>query len=167
MNKDTGEIVAGFGVRKTYEGQKDFDSTYKEITIKRRVKRIGDGDEDFIIEEYEDVKETPIREIIDAQVDDVGIEAYMKPYLLAGVDLPDVKVSGEIQDFTQFPEESVYGIEVGDMMCSVWNNMDPELKGDCKSVEEFLSSITDERLKAYYASKLNVNVEKGKEENDK
>lgn len=33
---DTGEIKCGFGVRKTYEGQKDFDENYKEITIKKK-----------------------------------------------------------------------------------------------------------------------------------
>ena len=35
---DTGEVVCGFLVRKDFEGQKDFDKTYKEITIKKRVK---------------------------------------------------------------------------------------------------------------------------------
>lgn len=164
---DTGEIVCGFAVRKDYEGQKDFDKTYKEITIKQRVKKIGDGENDFLVEEYEEVKETPIAEVLAAQVDQVGIEAYLRPYQIAGVEPPSVHVGDEIFDTTQFPEDPADVSRVGDEMMRVFNSMDPELRGDAKNVEDFLSSITDERLKAYYASKLKLNVEKGKEENEK
>lgn len=164
---DTGEIVCGFAVRKDYEGQKDFDQTYKEVTIKKRVKRIGDGDEDFIIEEYEEVKETPIQEVIDAQVDQVGIEAYMRPYLTAGEPLPGVTIGSDIQDFSQFPEDPADAAAVGDAMMAAFNNLDPELRGDAKSVEEFLNSITDERLKAYYEAKLNVGKKEEGKEDDK
>ena len=161
---DTGEIVCGFGVRKDYEGQKGFDQNYKEVTIKKRVKKIGDGEEDFIIEEYEDVKETPIREVIDAQVDQVGIEAYLRPYQMAGQEPPLVVVGDDIQDFSQFPEDPADAMKVGDKMMSAFYALDPALRGDAKSPEEFLASITDEKLKAYYASKLNVEKVEEKED---
>lgn len=164
---DTGEIVAGFGVRKTYEGQKDFDTTYKEVTIKKRVKRIGDGEEDFIIEEYEDVKEISIREVIDAQVDEVGIESYMKPYAMAGVDLPGVVVKDDVQDFTGFPEDPADAIKVGDDMLKAFYSLDPLLRGDAKTPEEFLNSISDTKLKAYYESKLNVGKKEEVKNDDK
>lgn len=153
---DNGEIVCGFAVRKNYEGQKDFDQTYKEITIKKRVKKIGDGDEDFIIEEFEEVNETPIKDVLAAQMDSVGIEAYMRPYLMAGQELPDIQVGEGIQDFTQFPEEPADVMKVGDEMMSTFNNLDPALRGDAKSVEEFLAGLTDEKLKNYLLSKVNV-----------
>ena len=159
---DTGEIVCGFLVGKDYEGQKDFDQTYKEVTIKKRVKRVGDGDEDFIIEEYEDVKEIPIKEVIESQCDQVGIEAYMRPYQMAGVDLPGVEVSDKIFDVSNFPEDPADAIKVGDAMMKAWQSLDPMLKGDAKTPEEFLNTINDERLKAYFEAKLNV----GKDEKD-
>lgn len=160
---DTGEIVCGFGVRKDYEGQKDFDQTYKEVTIKKRVKKIGDGDEDFIIEEFEEVKEIPINEVLASQVDSVGIEAYMRPYTLAGESLPEVRVTDDIQDFTGFPEDPADAIKVGDSMMKTFNNLDPALKGDAKDVESFLNSLTKDKIDAYIASKF-VNVEKGKDD---
>ena len=156
---DSGEIVCGFGVRKDYEGQKDFDQTYKEVTIKRRVKKIGDGDEDYILEEYEEVVETPISEVIGAQVDSVGIEAYMRPYLMVGQELPGVEVTDRVQDFTQFPEDPADAMKVGDAMVAAFNNLDPALRGDAGSVEEFLNGLTKEKIDAYIASKI-PNVEK-------
>ena len=160
---DNGEITCGFLVRKDYEGQKDFDQNYKEITIKKRVKKIGEGDEDFIIEEYEEVTETPIREVIDSQIDQVGIEAYLRPYQVAGVEPPSVVVGDAVQDFSQFPEDPADIAKVGDAMMQAFYSLDPVLRGDAKTPEEFLNSLTDERLKAYYASKLNVEKE-GKED---
>lgn len=156
---DTGEIVSGFGVRKTYEGQKDFDTCYKEITIKQRVKKVADGDNDFVIEEYEEVKEVPIREVIDAQVDEVGIEAYLRPYQLAGVSLPDVEVGEDVMDVSQFPEDPADAMKVGDVMMQNFYNLDPALRGDAKTPEEFLANLTQEKFEAYLKSKV-PNVEK-------
>ncbi len=153
---DTGEIVCGFGVRKTYEGQKDFDQTYKSIEIKKRVKKIGEGDEDFIIEEFEVVKETPIQEVLDAQKDDVGIEAYMRPYILAGEPLPEVEISNEVQDFTQFPEDPADVMKVGDNMMQAFYSIDPSLRGDAKTPEEFLKGLTQEKFNQWLASKVKV-----------
>lgn len=156
---DTGEIVCGFGVRKTYEGQKDFDQCYKESTIKQRVKKIGDGENDFIIEEYEEIKEIPIREVIDAQVDEVGIEAYIRPYQLAGVSLPDVEVLDDVQDFTQFPEDPADAAKVGDAMMKNFYSLDPALRGDAKTPEEFLANLTQEKFESWLSSKTNVEKE--------
>lgn len=167
--KDTGEIVCGFLVRKDYEGQKDFDQTYKEVTIKRRVKKIGDGDEDFIIEEFEDVKETPIREVIDAQVDSVGIDAFMKPYLMAGEEPPFVGYDdinkAPIQDVSQFPDDGMLSQDAYSRMMETWETLDPALKGSAKTPEEFLKSFTQEKFNEYILSKLNV--EKGNSKDDK
>lgn len=162
---DTGEIVCGFGVRKDYEGQKDFDECYKEVTIKQRVKKIGDGENDFIIEEYEEVKEIPIREVIDAQVDQVGIEAYMRPYQMAGMDLPGVVVGEDIADFSEMPEDPADVANVGDQMMKNFYSLPEDLRGNAKTPEEFFASFSQEKWDAWLASK--VNVEKGKEENEK
>ena len=159
---DTGEIVCGFAVRKTYEGQKDFDQTYKEVTIKQRVKKIGDGENDFVIEEYEDVKEIPIREVIDAQVDQVGIEAFMRPYQMAGLDLPGVEVSDNVDDFSQMPEDPADIIKVGDEMMKKFNSLPEDLRGDAKTPEEFFKSFSQEKFDAWLASKTNVEKDEEK-----
>ena len=156
---DTGEIKCGFGVRVTYEGQKDFDECYKESTIKQRVKKIGEGPEDFIIEEYEDIKLTPIREVIDAQVDQVGIEAYIRPYQLAGVSLPDVEVGEDVLDVSQFPEDPADAMKVGDDMMQKFYSLDPALRGDAKTPEEFFASLTQEKFDNWLKSKSNVEKE--------
>lgn len=147
-------IKCGFGVRKTFEGQKDFDQTYKSVEIKKRVKKIGDGDEDFIIEDYEVVTETPIQEVLDAQKDDVGIEAFMKPYVLTGEPLPNVEVDSRVQDFTKFPEDPADAIKVGDNMMKAFYSLDPALRGNAKTPEEFLKSLSEEKFKTWLMSKF-------------
>ena len=147
----------------TWEGQKDFDTCYKEVTIKQRVKKVGDGENDFIIEEYEEVKEVPIAEVIAAQVDDVGIEAYLRPYQLAGVPVPDVQVGDDIQDFSQFPEDPADAAKVGDAMMQNFYSLDPALRGDAKTPEEFLANLTQEKFENYLKSKI-PNVEEVKNE---
>lgn len=163
---DTGEVVCGFGVRKDYEGLGDFDQTYKEVTIKQRVKKIGDGDTDFIIEDFEEIKEIPIDEVIKSQQDEVGIEAFMRPYLAQGIEPPSVEVSENINDFSMFPEDPSDAIKIGDDMMKQFNALDPALRGDAKTPEEFLASLTKEKFEAYLMSKVNKNVEKVEENKD-
>ena len=49
----------------TYEGQKDFDTTYKSIKIIDVVKKTGEGEDDFIIEKKVIVDETPIKDVVE------------------------------------------------------------------------------------------------------
>lgn len=156
---DTGEVVCGFGVRRDLSKQVGFDECYKETTIKQRVKKVGDGENDFIIEEYEEVKLTPIREVLDAQVDQVGIEAYIRPYQLAGVPLPDVEVGEDVLDVSQFPEDPADAMKVGDEMMKNFYSLDPALRGDAKTPEEFLANLTQEKFDNWLMSKTNVEKE--------
>lgn len=162
---DNGEIVCGFAVRKDYEGQKDFDQCYKEVTIKQRIKKIGDGEHDFVLEEYEDVKEIPIREVIDSQVDQVGIEAYLRPYEVAGLDLPGVEVSDAITDFSIFPDDPADVSKVGDVMMQNFYSLPADLRGDAKTPEEFLANLTQEKFNSWLEKSSNVEkVEEKKDE---
>ena len=72
--------------------------------------------EDKLYEEYEEVIETPIREVIDSQVDSVGIDAYIRPYELSNTPLPSAVISDEILDTTNFPEDPADVMKVGDSM---------------------------------------------------
>lgn len=84
MEKQT-KRVKGFsnnGVQ--WEGQKDFDTTYKSIEIRDRVKKTGEGEHDFIVEKVVIVTETPIQEVVDADAMSVGVDNIIKQVLRTG-----------------------------------------------------------------------------------
>lgn len=168
--KETNDVVCGFGCLKTYEGQKDFDETYKSVEVKKRVKKVGESPEDFIIEEYEVVTETPIRAVIDAQKDSVGIEAFMKPYIMSGEEIPFVGFDdvnkAPIQDFSKFPDDPITSQDAYKNMYKIWDSLDSSLKGNCKTPEEFLKSFTEEKFNNYIISKLNVGKKEVKKDGD-
>lgn len=89
----------------------------------------------------------------------MGIEAYLRPYQLAGVALPDVEVSEDIMDVSQFPEDPADAIKVGDKMMESFYSLDPALRGDAKTPEEFLANLTQEKFNAWLSSKVNVEKE--------
>lgn len=162
-NVDTGEIVAGFGVRKTYDGQKDFDQEYIDRKIIQVVKKVGKGEEDYILEEKVIETATPIDDVIQSQFDEAGIQAYLKPFIAAGEDLPDVKVDNDkVVDFTKCPEELADVSKLNETVMKAYGAIDPALKGNSKSVEEFLNSLTQEKIDTYIQSKIE-NVSKKEE----
>lgn len=127
-----------------HEGQKDFDQEYKSIEIVDRVKKVGEGDDDYVI--YKDVIVTwkPIQEVIDADKDTVGVENIIKQVLRTGdtsllpvdtgncnVDLVDAPESlmelkqmgvQAQQKFEALPEDLTKGMD----MASFVNNMNQE-----------------------------------------
>lgn len=153
-------VVAGFAVRKTYEGEKDFDTTYKEVELKKRLVPLGpageDGEIPYTEEVIEIVHETPIKDVIAAQNDSCGLEAFLKPYRIQGIEPPDVSIGDGIQDFTQFDE-------TGDLRASgtvekLFGSLPAEMQSEYGSPEKLLREINDAAIedfaKKYIAEKM-------------
>lgn len=156
INASTGEVLEGkntFACFRDFRdtAQKDFDKYYVERTIKQVVKKTGDGEDDFIIIEKEIENKKDIAEVINAQAGDAGIEAYLKPYLMTGEQLPAVQVSDDVQDFSNMPDNLADAIAVGDAAKKAFSKLDSKLtKG--MSYEDFITSITQKGLEEYFQS---------------
>lgn len=160
------EVVSGFAVRKTYEGEKDFDTTYKEVELKKKLVPLGPADEDgeipYTEEIIEIVHETPIKDVIAAQEDSCGLEAYLKPYRVQGIEPPQVEIGEGVQDFTQFDD-------VGDLRASgtvekLFGSLPVEIQAEYGSPERLLREINDAAIedfaKKYIAEKMKKSEEK-------
>lgn len=149
-------VKAGFGVLKDYEGQSGWDETYKSVEIKKRLIPLGpaaeDGEIPYTEEIYEVVTETPIKDVIASQEDSCGLEAYMKPYRLAGTLPPDVEVTGDVQDFTQFDDAG--DLRVSGKVEELFGSLPVELQQKYGSPESLLRNITDAAIAEYVASKV-------------
>ncbi|MCQ2795633.1 MAG: hypothetical protein MJ214_05515 [Bacilli bacterium] len=156
INQSTGEITEGkntFACFRDFtgEGEKDFDQYYIERSVKQVVQRTGDGEDDFIIVNKEIENKVSIRDSIQAQSCDAGIDAYLRPYLMSGEKLPNVQVTEEINDFSNAPENLAEAIALGEEAKRKFSQLDPKLtKG--KSYDEFLTDFTQKAFNEWIES---------------
>lgn len=159
-------VKAGFAVVKDYEGEKVFDQTYKDVQLKKKLVPLGprgeDGEIPYTEEVVEIVTETPIKDVIAAQEDSCGLEAYLKPYRLAGTLPPDVEFDDKVQDFTIF--DNAGDLRVSGKVDEIYASLPEDLRAKYGSPEKLLRDITDQAINDYVKSKLKKPVEDEEEE---
>lgn len=148
-----GVVLAKFGAAcvRSFEGQKDFDQYYVDRVIKQVAKKVGPGEEDFIIEDKVIETKRDIEKVINAQADQAGIGAFMKYYEVIGEAPPSVVVTDKVQDFTGFPEDLAGASDVGMNAMAAFKKLPKELtKG--QSFEEFVGSMDQKRFNMFMKS---------------
>lgn len=171
IDKGTGEVIAStgnskncFDFKKRFEGEKDFDKYYIDRVIKQVPKKVGQGEDDYVIVDKVVESKRLISEVINADSDKAGIEAYLAPYVASKTPLPGVKVEDSINDYTKCPENLADAIMLGEDARKAFNNLDPKLtKG--MSYEEFITGFKNEMFQDYI-NKLS-NKEPAKPSEDK
>lgn len=133
-----------------YEGQKDFDEFYKEIKIVDVVKKTGEGENDFIIEKkvIEDFK--PIKDVVEADRDSVGVENIIKQVLRTGDTslLPVDKGNGELVDLVDAPESLMELKQMGVAAEKAFKSLPEEIvKG--LDMASFVNSMNQEQFDAF------------------
>jgi len=146
------DVVCGFGVRKTYEGEKDFDQTYKEIELKKKLIALGPADESgeipYTEEIVEIIHETPIKDVIAAQEDSCGLEAYLKPYRASGLTPPDAEILPGVQDFTIF--DGGEDLRTSGMVEKIFSSLPQEMQDQYGSPERLLREVSDAAIEDYF-----------------
>lgn len=134
----------------TYEGQKDFDTTYKSIKIIDVVKKTGEGEDDFIIEKKVIVDETPIKDVVEADRDSVGVENIIKQVLRTGDTslLPVDKGNGEIVDLVGAPESLMEVKQMGVNAQKAFESLPADIVNGMDMVS-FVNSMSQEKFDAF------------------
>lgn len=142
------------------------DVYYFDVKLVDKVKKIGPGDEDYIIEKKEVISKQLIQEVIDAQADDVGLEAALKKFAITGD--PSVLPSalpegGETFDMSGMPEDL---IDVNNYLNDMKAKFDalPEALKQGRDFNAFMSTINQQQFDAYIASLQPKVVDKKGEE---
>lgn len=143
----------GFGCRKTSEGQSDFDKFYIDRELKEVAVKTGEGEEDFVIQVKEVETKRNISDYINSQSSEVGIDAYIRRCQIAGGEVPACNVSEDVSDFVGAPEDLADLAALGDKAQEQFKKLDPALTGGL-SMEDFLATLTKDKLDAYFASKI-------------
>lgn len=149
-----------FGTYKTFEGQKDFDKYYLEVSEKEVFKDSGEKDEEGnslgVSSIKLIVKKIDIHDYLESQRDTVGVENYMRSLALQGVDINELNTSVDdnIQDFSQLPDTLADVLTAGDKAKAAFAKLDPALKGSHTTIEGFLNGLTQETIDSYIQGRV-------------
>lgn len=151
------------------EKEVGFDKYYIDLELKEVFKKTGvdsNGDEIGIAEIKVIESKRDIKEFINSQNDDVGIEAYLRKLAIQGIELGNTKVNDDIIDLTHAPTDLIEAAAIGDNAKKLFNSLDPALTQG-KSYQDFMTSLSNEILKAYIdkktAESVTAKTEGGKE----
>lgn len=136
-------------VQEAYPGQKDFDEYYDDIKIIDSVKKVGDGEEDYIIVKKVVHSKRKIQDVVDADKDSVGVENIIKQVLRTGDTslLPmddgkcNVDLVGAPEDLMQLKQTAVDAEKA-------FKNLPPELT-DGLDMASFVNNMSQEKFDAF------------------
>lgn len=149
-----------------WEGQKDFDKTYKSIEIVDKVVKTGEGEHDFIIKKEVLVTETPIDEVVQADADSVGVYNIIKQVMRTGdtsllpVDKGDCNV-----DMVGAPETLMEVKALGQEADKIFAGLPSELtKG--MDMKAFVENMNQEQFDAFVKAIADRSSQKVEEKHD-
>jgi hypothetical protein len=143
--------------------QDNFDEFYVDYEIKQVVKKVGDGEEDFIIEDKVIEHKRDIKQEINAQADDVGVYNLMKRVALTGDDslMPEpMPKTGVTSDYTNVPDNLLDADLMAKQRIAEFDSLPDALKKG-RSFEEFMSSFTQDEFSAWLSSLAPVDKKEG------
>ena len=132
--------------------EKDFDKDYKSIKIVDVVKKTGDGENDFIIEKKVIEEFTPIKDVVEADRDTVGVDNIIKQVLRTGDTslLPVDKGECNV-DLVGAPETLMDLKQLGVEAEKGFNSLPSELTNGLDMVS-FINSMSQEKFDAFVAA---------------
>lgn len=132
-----------------FEGQKDFDIDYKTIEIVDKVKRIGEGEDDYIIEKVVVESYKPIQEVIDADKESVGVYNIIKQVMRTGDTSLLPADDGKCNvDFTNAPEDLMQLKQMGIDAEKAFNSLPSDLVNGM-DMQSFVNSMNQEQFDAF------------------
>ena len=132
-----------------------WDEYYIDRVLKDKVVKTGDGDDDFTIVKVVVEDKRSIKETIEAQADDVGLENILKRYALTGDEsiLPQsVNANGgDLVDMTQLPQDLIEADNFYKQQKAMFDSLPEEVtKG--RSFTEFMTNFNQAEFNAYVAA---------------
>lgn len=146
--------------------QTDFDQEYVSIKIVDVAKKVGEGDEDYVIKKKVIREKQPIQEVVDADADSVGVYNIIKMVTKTGdLSLLPRDSGNGLVDTTNAPENLMELKEMGKQAEAAFNGLPQELvKGlDMKS---FVETMTQDQFDAFIKAVADRSSGKGENKDE-
>lgn len=158
--------AGAFTPRPCPKGVKDFDKYYITYEVKKVLKKVGEGEDDYVLEDKIITHKDLIRSVIDAQADEVGVYNIIERAIRTGdaslLKSAQVHVSDEILDITGAPADLAEGLHMSEASQKAYASLDPALtKG--RTLEQFILTITPDEFAAWQASLVKTEKKEGDE----
>lgn len=140
-----------------------YDEYYVDVQLVDKVVKTGEGEEDFSIVKKEVITKRSIKEVIDSQADDVGLENILRKFSLTGDEsiLPEKCIANdEIIDFSAMPQDLIDANNAFNAMRSAFDALPDELKQG-RDFASFMQTLTQKQFDDF------INSQKPKEEDNK
>lgn len=143
------KLVSPFAGKDPYPGQGEFDTTYKTIAIVDKVKKVGEGEDDYIIEKKVIVTEKPIKDVVAADKDSVGVDNIIRQVMrtndlsLLPVDRGDCHV-----DLVGAPENLMEVKQMGVDAEASFNKLPADLVNGM-DMQSFVNSMSQEKFNEF------------------
>jgi hypothetical protein len=149
-----------------WEGQKDFDQTYKSIKIVDYAVKVGEADEDYVIMQKVVEEETPIQEVIDADKESVGVYNIIKQVIRTGDESLLPRDDGKCQvDMVGAPETLMEVKNLGIQAEQNFNNLPGELTNGM-DMTAFVQNMTQDQFDAFVKAIADRSSGKENKENE-
>ena len=131
-----------------WPGESNFDTDYVTISIVDRVKKVGAGDNDFVIVKEVIEDRQPIQEVIDADAESVGVYNIIKQVLRTGdTSLLPVDKGGNV-DLVDAPDNLMELGHLGQDAAAKFGTLPDELtKG--LDMKNFVETLTQDQFDAF------------------
>lgn len=145
--------------------QTDFDQEYVSIQIVDKVVRTGEGDDDFILQKVVLVDKTPIKEVVEADAQSVGVYNIIKNVMRTGDTSLLPADDGKCNvDFVGAPENLMELDQLGKEAAKKFAALPDDLKGD-QDMVSFVNNMSQEKFDQFVQA-LKERMNKKETENE-
>lgn len=148
------KCTSPFKYRGHHKGQDKFDKDYVDYKHKEVVKKIGEGEDDYVISIKHIEVRTPISEVVNRDAGTTGIHAVMQRVALTGDEslYPEpLPKTGVTNDYTNAPNNLLDAENYAKRMEAAFNEL-PENLRKGRNFNDFCNSFTQEELTTYLAA---------------
>lgn len=148
--------------KKSPKGVGKFEKHYIQHEIKKVVKKVGEGEDDFVLVDKIIEHKDSIKGTIDSHASEVGVYQLIERALRTGDNSlltgAGVKLTDEFVDLTKIPEDAAEVLHFAQASIAAYNSL-PESIRKGRSYEEFLSSTTTAEDYAAWVASLTPAVD--------
>ena len=131
-----------------------YDEYYIDVQLVDKVVKTGEGEEDFSIVKKEVITKRSIKEVIEAQADEVGLENILKKFSITGDEsiLPEKCIpNDQIMDFSAMPQDLIDANNAFNGMKAAFDALPDELKQG-RDFASFMQTLTQKQFDDYINS---------------
>lgn len=138
--------------RPSKPGVKGFDKYYVNYEVKTIVKKVGEGEDDYVLENKKIIHKDLIKGVVDSHADEVGVYKLIERAMLTGdqslLKGAQAHVSDSVLDITGAPSDLADGLHQRAAQEKAYAALPASLtKG--RTLEQFINTITQEEFDAF------------------